>query len=149
MKNSKRKILAKPALREQKSPVKPNPDPPDKVVVARASFVRHSPRKLRLVAQVVRGADPNKAIGYLKLLPHRAAGSLIKVYQQALANAKNAGLSPADLTVKSLQIEEGPKGAKKADVHAHGARYDRGIRRKRMAHIRLELITKTRYGAKN
>ena len=114
-----------------------------KIVTAGASFVHQSPRKLRLVADAVRELDPDKAIGQLKLLPHRSAGILLKVFQQAMGNAKNSpGVSPGGLKIKSLQIEEGPRGPKREDVHAHGARYDRGVRRKRMAHIKLELISK-------
>lgn len=117
-----------------------------KTIIARASFVRHSPRKLRLVADAVRGMQPATAINYLKILPHRAARSLLQVYQQAVGNAKNNfKLSPGDLRTHSLQIEEGPRGPKRADVHAHGARFDRGVRRKKQAHIRLELT----YGTKS
>src|SRR3972149_5061732 len=111
-----------------------------KTVVARASFVHNSPRKLRLVADAIRSLTPEKAVAYLKALPQAAAKPLLKVYLQGLGNAKNnMALSPGDLTVSSLQIEEGPRGPKKADVHAHGARFNRVVRRKRMAHIRLEL----------
>src|SRR3989344_3158292 len=111
-----------------------------KQVIARASFVHNSPRKLRLIADAVRYMKPLDAIDQLKLLPQRAARPLMLVMQQAMGNAKNnSGLSPADLIIASLQIEEGPRTAKKADVHAHGARFNRGIRRKRLAHIVIEL----------
>lgn len=111
-----------------------------KIIKARASFVHNSPRKIRLVADSVRGMPVTAAVNYLKLLPQRAARPLLLVYEQALGNAKtNFQVSPGDLTVKSLQINDGPRGPKKADVHAHGARFDRGVRRKRMSHILLEL----------
>ncbi len=111
-----------------------------KVVTARASFVRTSPRKLRLVADAVRKLDPNRAVEQLKLMPKQAARPVLSVFVQALANAKNNfQLSPADMRIANLQVHEGPRGPKKADVHAHGARFDRGVRRKRMAHITLEL----------
>jgi large subunit ribosomal protein L22 len=115
----------------------------EKVVSARASFVHTSPRKLRLVANAIRGKSPTEAVAYLSLLPHRAAGELLYVFEQGLGNAKNnIQVSPGDLVVKTLQIQEGPRGPKKADVHSHGARFDRGIRRKRMSHIYLELVAK-------
>jgi len=114
-----------------------------KRIVAKASNVPTSPRKLRLVADAIRNMEPLRAIDYLKVISARAAKNLLKVYQQALGNAKNNfSLSPADLKVANLQIEEGPRGPKRLDVHAHGARFDRGIRRKRMAHIKLELTQK-------
>jgi large subunit ribosomal protein L22 len=112
----------------------------DKNIVAKASFIHASPRKLRLVAKAVRDLEVIPAIDQLKLMPKRAARPILAVYQQALGNAKNNfQASPADLKVVSLQIHEGPRGARKADVHAHGARFNRGVRRKRMAHISLEL----------
>jgi len=115
----------------------------EKKIIARASFLHSSPRKMRLVANAVRSLSPMEAVSQLKLLPQRAAKPLLKVYLQALGNAKNQYPdSLGDLKVVSLQIEEGPRGPKKADVHAHGARFDRGVRRKRMSHIKLELAKK-------
>ncbi len=111
----------------------------NKTVVARASFVRFSPRKLRLVADSIRGQKPDKALEYLKLLPKRSALTLAHVFEQGIANAKNNfQVSPGDLFVESLQVEEGPRGPKKMDK-SHGARFDRGIKRRRMAHIYLKL----------
>lgn len=111
-----------------------------RTVVAKASFVSNSPRKVRLVADAVRGLGPEEAVAALRLLPHRAARPLLLVFQQALGNAKNNfKLSPADLSVITLAVGEGPRGPKRADVHSHGARFDRGIRRKRMSHITLVL----------
>lgn len=114
-------------------------------IVAKASVVHNSPRKLRLVADAVRKLSPQDAVSQLRLLPQRAAGTLLKVYQQAIGNAKNNfKVSPAELKVKSLQVEEGPRGPRKADVHSHGARFDRGVRRKRYAHVKLELVTSSK-----
>jgi large subunit ribosomal protein L22 len=119
-----------------------------KIVSAKASFVKSSPRKLRLIANAVREMDPNKAVDHLKLMPWSAAQPLLAVFQQALANAKNNyQLSPADMKIVSLQVNEGPRGPKKADVHSHGARFARGIRRKKMSHIMLELTERTQHGA--
>lgn len=120
-----------------------NMESQNKIVVAKASFIRHSPRKLRLVANAVRKLAPERAVQVLKVLPQKASLPLMKVFSQAIANAKNNfKLSPGDLSINKLEINEGAKGAKKADVHAHGARFDRGIRRKKTSHIYLELITK-------
>jgi large subunit ribosomal protein L22 len=113
-----------------------------KIVVAKASFVRLSPRKLRLIVDAIAGMDPNKAIDYLKVLPKRGAKIILEVFQQGLANAKNNfQVSPGDLTVVSLQVGEGPRGPKRIDK-SHGARFDRGIKRRRLAHITLKLAAK-------
>lgn len=116
---------------------------PKQVVVAKASAMRHSPRKMRLVAEAVRGLNPQVAIDKLTHLPHAAAKTLLKTYKQAIGNAtNNFKMSPADLIVTKLLIQEGPRGPKRADVHAHGARFTRGVRRKRMTHIVIEVTTK-------
>ncbi len=112
-----------------------------KLIKAKASFVRFSPRKLKLIADAVRKMNPVEAISYLKFFPHKAAVPVLKVFKQAMGNAKDVSISPADLAVRTLQIQGGPRGAKKADVHSHGARFDRGVRRKRLSHIILELST--------
>ncbi|TSC86793.1 MAG: 50S ribosomal protein L22 [Microgenomates group bacterium Gr01-1014_16] len=120
-----------------------------KKVKARASFVHNSPRKLRLVLDAIRGLSPQDAISRLKLLPQRAAKPILDVYQQAVGNAKNNfQMSPANLVVASAQILGGPRIAKKSDVHAHGARFDRGIRRKKLSHIEI-VLKEGANGAKN
>jgi large subunit ribosomal protein L22 len=121
-----------------------------KFITARASFVHNSPRKLRLVADAVRKMKPEQAVGVLSALPQRAVKPVLQVFIQAIANAKNNfKASPGDLEIASLQIEEGPRGPRKPDVHSHGARFDRGIRRKRLAHIKLQLVTKESHGTKS
>ncbi len=114
-----------------------------KTIVARASFVMTSPRKLRLVADAVRSLSPKSAIDQLKMLPKRAAGVLLSVFEQAMGNAKNNfKLSPENLKIKSLSINNGPRGPKRMD-RSHGARFDRGIKRRKYAHISLELEEET------
>lgn len=114
-----------------------------KIVKASASYVGYSPRKLRVVASAIGKLSPIKAIDMLANINKRAVRPIKLVLQQAIGNAKNnLKLSLEDLKIKSLLIEEGPKGGKKADVHAHGARFDRGVRRKKFAHIKLELEEK-------
>lgn len=120
------------------------------LIIARASGLHHSPRKMRFVADAIRKMNPEEAMNYLKALPHRAAKSLLKVYQQAVGNAKsNFKASPGDLKIEALMVEEGSRGPKKADVHSHGARFDRGIRRKRFSHIKLILAIGGQNGAKS
>jgi large subunit ribosomal protein L22 len=111
-----------------------------KIITARAKFIRTSPRKLRLVADAVRGLKPDKAVDYLKVISKRAATPLLKVFQQGIANAKNNfQVSPGDLSIESLMIEEGPRGPKRMDK-SHGARFDRGLKRRKLAHIYLKLV---------
>lgn len=111
-------------------------------IKANARFVRMSPRKLRLVANAVNQLPINFAIANLKALNKRAAAIILKVLQQAVGNAKNnLKLSPDDLKIGSLLIEEGPR-SKRSDRHAHGARFGGGVRHKRSAHVTVKLSQK-------
>ena len=72
-------------------------------------FIRQSPRKVRELADLIRGMRVDSALRQLAVSNKRAAEVLAKVVRQAQANAiKNANLSAQSLTVQSLMIEEGP-----------------------------------------
>ena len=77
-------------------------------VVAKAKYVRVSPKKVRQVAYLIRGKTSTEALGILKNLPQRTAYYIKKVLASALANAKQTGMSLDDLRLKSLIIERGP-----------------------------------------
>lgn len=68
-----------------------------------------SPRKMRLVADLVRGAEVNKALDILKYSPKEAAGRLEKLLLSALANwqNKNEGvrMEESDLIVKEVYVD--------------------------------------------
>lgn len=114
----------------------------EKQIIAKASFVRMSPRKLRLVSDAVKPLSIDLAIAQLKILRKRAGSVILKVIQQAVGNAKNnLKLSPADLKIKSILVGEGPR-YKRSDRHSHGARFDSGIRHKRNSHITVILENK-------
>jgi large subunit ribosomal protein L22 len=56
------------------------------------SFVRHlrvSPRKLNLVAELIRGKDCGRALAELQFCRRRIAGDVRKALQSAIANAEN------------------------------------------------------------
>ena len=56
---------------------------------AYAKFVRSSPRKLNLVAQLIRGKSASKALVDLDFCPRRVAKEVKKVLMSAVANAEN------------------------------------------------------------
>ena len=58
-------------------------------VVAQAKFVRQTPRKLRLVADEIRGLEATEAEIILKSLNKKAARLLLKTLRQGMANAEN------------------------------------------------------------
>lgn len=69
---------------------------------------RQSPRKVRLVANTVRGKKVNQALVNLSFVPKRAALPLKKLIESAVANAKNNhNLDESTLVVKSIQVDQG------------------------------------------
>ncbi len=108
-------------------------------VRAQLNYLRMSPRKVRLVANLVRGMDARRAEFELAHLSKRAARPLAKLLASAIANAKNNfDLAAESLMVRSLIVNEGPT-LKRMMPRAMG----RGATiRKRMTHVNLVLATK-------
>jgi large subunit ribosomal protein L22 len=69
---------------------------------------RQSPRKVRLVADLVRGKKVSQALSELNFLPKRAGEVMTKLIQSAAANAENNfKVSPDDLVVKEITVDQG------------------------------------------
>lgn len=68
---------------------------------------RQSPRKVRLVAGLVRGKDVNFAITNLEHLAKRAGFPIKKLILSAVANAKQIGAEPENLFIKELRVDKG------------------------------------------
>jgi large subunit ribosomal protein L22 len=78
-------------------------------VTARANQLRVSPRKMRLVADVVRGRDVNDALAVLRFMPHKSAGMIYTTLKTAQATAEhNYDLDPDELYVKTIYADDGP-----------------------------------------
>jgi large subunit ribosomal protein L22 len=78
-------------------------------VRAKARYVRMSPRKVKLVVDLVRGRDVNEALTMLRFSTRAAARPVAKVIRSAVANAEeNYGLSPDELYVARIHANEGP-----------------------------------------
>jgi large subunit ribosomal protein L22 len=80
--------------------------------VARINDVPTSPRKMRLVADLIRGQRVSRALGLLKYQPQAGADTLQKVLLSAVANwqQKNADerIEDADLYIKTIFVDGGP-----------------------------------------
>ena len=61
----------------------------DNEAKAVARLLRGSPRKLNLVAELIRGKDAGKALAELTFSKRRIAGPVKRVLQAAIANAEN------------------------------------------------------------
>src|SRR5690554_880818 len=79
--------------------------------IARLNNVPTSPRKMRLVADLIRGKKVGYALSILKVTPNHGAVRLEKLVLSAVANwqAKNPDekLEDADLFVKTIQVDGG------------------------------------------
>lgn len=76
---------------------------------AHAKSIRVGPRKVRLVADVIRTVSAHEAMKRLKVADKRAAYVLEKVLKSAMANAVNNGKAKEEaLMVKSVEVSEGP-----------------------------------------
>lgn len=110
-------------------------------VKASGKYLRISPRKLRLLTQGLRGMAPRRALEKLAFHPQRGSEFLEKVIKQAIANAKvNFKLPEDGLVIRMIDVGEGPS-FKRMD-RSHGARFDRGMIKKKTAHLSVILAEK-------
>lgn len=68
---------------------------------------RQSPRKVRLVTDMIKGKPLAEAITLLKFKVKRAADPVHKLIQSAAANAKEQGENLDSLVVKNVTVDEG------------------------------------------
>lgn len=97
-------------------------------------YLHTSPRKLRLVADMVRQMSPAKALTILGFTPKMAAKDLSDAIKTAMANAKNKGMSE-ELAFQSLEINESLKMRR----FMAGTRGRVKPFKRRMAHIKIVL----------
>lgn len=64
-----------------------------------------TPRKVRLVTNLVKGKSVEKALEALHFLPRKAADPVAKLIRSAAANATQEGKDLATLTVKSITVD--------------------------------------------
>jgi len=79
------------------------------LVYATAKYVRVSPRKVRLIADQVRGKHIDDARSLLQFSPRHAADDVSKVIESAAANAEaNHDLIGDEMIVHEIRVDEGP-----------------------------------------
>jgi large subunit ribosomal protein L22 len=104
-KKTKKSVLKREKRDARKEAAKTGP------VTARLVNVPTSPRKMRLVADLIRGVRVNQALNILKYEPKVGAGKLEKLLLSAISNwsAKNSEekLEEADLFVKEIFVDGG------------------------------------------
>jgi large subunit ribosomal protein L22 len=103
---------------------------------ATAKYVRIAPRKVRLVADEVRGKSYPEAASILRFTNKRAARIIGDVINSAAANAEhNDDADPDELFVREIRVDDGPT-IKRYRARAMGRAT---MIRKRTSHISVEL----------
>ena len=99
---------------------------------------RQSPRKVRLVADLIKGKRVSEAFTQLKNLAKRASEPMDKLLASAVANAKQAGVNIEELYVENVTVNEGIV-MKRSMPRARGSA---SRINKRTSHIMLTLTEK-------
>ena len=105
-------------------------------VKASLKYLRISPRKTRLVTELIKGLSVKDAEQQLIHLPKRSSQPVLELLKSAIANAENNfQLNKDDLYVKIARVDEGPS-LKRWRPRARGAAY---TIKKRTSHIHIVL----------
>ncbi len=116
-----------------------------KEVKAFARHIHMSPRKLRLVANLIRKVPVDVALEQLRFSSRNAALPITKVINSAVANAvHNFNLNKENLFVKSITVDGGPV-FKRYAPRAQGRAF---VERKRTSHINVILESREHQRAK-
>ena len=104
-----------------------------------ARYIRISPRKVRIVIDLIRGKSVNEALAILKFTPKAASEVVIKLLNSAIANAENnLDLNRDNLYVAEIFADQGPT-LKRVMPRARGMAFQI---RKRTSHITVILDEK-------
>jgi large subunit ribosomal protein L22 len=98
--------------------------------IAKAKYIKGSPRKARLVIDMIRGVNVAKALAILQFTNKRATDPISTCLKSAIANAtfkaeqENIAVDPDDLWVKTCFVDMGPtKGRRRMRPAPQGRAY--------------------------
>ncbi|RPI75592.1 MAG: 50S ribosomal protein L22 [Ignavibacteriales bacterium] len=110
--------------------------------IAKHRFLGSSPRKMRLVIDLIRGMSVDKALEVLHFSPKHASKDAEKVLRSAVSNLMNRDeatrMEPSDIFVKEAFVNQGPT-LKRISPAPMGRAYRI---RKRSCHITIVVATK-------
>ncbi len=113
--------------------------------VAKTKYLKGSPRKARLVIDLIRGANVSRALSILRFTDKRAADPIAKCLNSAIANAtykaeqQNIAIDPDSLWVKACFVDMGPtKGRKRMRPAPQGRAYRE---QRHYCHITIEVTS--------
>ncbi|HMU42698.1 MAG TPA: 50S ribosomal protein L22 [Ignavibacteriaceae bacterium] len=105
-------------------------------------YIGSSPRKMRLVIDLIRGIRVDRAMEILHFQPKHASNDAEKVLRSAVSNLMNANetqrIEPSDLYVKEVFVDQGPT-LKRISPAPMGRAYKI---RKRSCHLTIVVATK-------
>jgi len=107
---------------------------------AQLNNYRQSPRKVGLVASLVRGKRVDRALAELEALPKRASSPLAKLIKSAAANARSKGLDERALVISKITVGKGTV-LKRRSPRARGSS---AMIRKKNSNIKIELSEQSR-----
>jgi len=104
--------------------------------IAKARFIRVTPRKARLVVDVIRGKKVGEALSVLRFMPQHVSRIVEKLLRSAVANAEQKNIPDVDrLKITRAFVDQGPV-LKRVMPRAMGRA---NIIRKRSSHITVYL----------
>jgi large subunit ribosomal protein L22 len=103
--------------------------------IAQLRYLRVAPRKVRLVAGLIRRMPVSEAEAQLMLSPQKSAEHILKLLRSAIANARQGKMDIKKLYVKEIRVNEGPK-LKRWAPRARGSMNEI---QKKMSHVTLVL----------
>src|SRR6185295_8101780 len=113
--------------------------------IAKTKYLKGSPRKARLVIDLIRGENVSKALAILKFTDKRAADPIAQCLNSAIANAtykaeqQNIAIDPDDLWVKTCFVDMGPtKGRRRMRPAPQGRAYRE---QRHYCHITIEVTS--------
>ncbi len=100
---------------------------------ATTKYIRTSTRKIRLIADAIRGLRADRAIAILTMTPKAATKPILKTLLSAIANAKKTAADANTLVVTTIEVMGGPvmkrfHAVSRGMAHAY---------KKRMTHLKI------------
>lgn len=105
-------------------------------LTVKLKYLRIPPRKVRLLADALKGLSASEAEARLMLSPHRPKDALLKLLRSGIANAKNNHQTPIErLFIRSIRVDVGPR-SKRWTPRAKGSA---AVIQRLTSHVTLDL----------
>lgn len=113
---------------------------PKMIACSKGRFIRISPKKVRQVIDLIRGKDVGRSLTVLAHTNKGSSGSITRVLNSALSNAKQKGLTEDQLFISKITADQGPSWKR-----YRAAAFGRASSiLKRTTHLTIELDLKTK-----